>query len=174
MAEATEVKNMYELTFIVSGVLKEQQTRQAIDRVQKLITDGGGEIIEADEWGSQRLAYKIEKKRTGFYVNVYFTAPGALIPRLERSMTIDDDILRYLTLRMDAKMQRHRERQKKRRVIEEREAAEAEAKAEAEAEAAEAEADDETDDGADDEDEDYDDDDYDDDDEDYDDDDYDE
>lgn len=150
----TDTKNMYELTFIVSGVLKEQQTRQAIDRVKKLITDNGGEILEVDEWGSQRLAYKIDKKRTGFYVNLYFEAPGALISRLERSMSIDDDILRYLTLRMDAKMQRHRERQKRRRATEAREAAEAEA--EAEAAAAEAEDDD------DDEYDDYDDDDYDD------------
>ena len=126
-------KNPYELMFVVSGVLKEQQTQQTINRVKNLIEDGDGEISDLEELGSQRLAYQIDRKRTGYYVNVYFEAPGALIPRIERSMTIDDDILRYLTLRMDAKMQRHRERQKQRRAtVAAREAEEAEQAEEAE------------------------------------------
>ncbi|PSQ54576.1 MAG: 30S ribosomal protein S6, partial [Bacteroidetes bacterium QH_10_64_37] len=72
-----------------------------------------------DEWGNQRLAYEIDRKRSGYYVNMYFQAPGELIQRLERELEINDDVLRYLTLRMDAKMQRHYEQRKKRQAQEE-------------------------------------------------------
>lgn len=104
--------NNYELTFIVNGVLSDDQIRQAVQRVRKLIEEQGGEIIEVDEWGTRRLAYPINKKRNGFYVNLYFSGSGELVARLERALEIDDDILRYLTLRMDSKMLRYYEQQK--------------------------------------------------------------
>jgi small subunit ribosomal protein S6 len=52
-------------------------------------------------------------KSSGFYVNAYFDAPGDLIDKIERTMRIDDNIMRYLTLKYDAKMLRHRDLQKK-------------------------------------------------------------
>lgn len=106
-------KNQYELTYIISGVLKQNEIERTVKRVNKFVDENGGDIIDVDEWGSQRLAYEIERKRTGHYVNMYFRAPGDLIPRLERALEIEDNILRYLTLRMDAKMQRHYEREKR-------------------------------------------------------------
>lgn len=107
-----DLKNQYELTYVISGVLKNKDIEDIVRRVNNFIDENGGEIIEVDEWGSQRLAYEIDKKRSGHYVNMYFKAPGELIPKLERAMEIEDNILRYLTLRMDAKMIRHYERQK--------------------------------------------------------------
>lgn len=101
--------HQYELTYIVSGVLKQNETEKTVNRVTNFIEENGGDIIEIDEWGNQRLAYEIDRKRSGHYVNMYFKAPGPLVPKLERAMTIEDNILRYLTLRMDAKMQRHYE-----------------------------------------------------------------
>lgn len=106
-------EKQYELTYIISGVLKNKDIEDIVRRVNNFVEENGGEIIEVDEWGSQRLAYEIEKKRSGHYVNMYFKAPGDLIPKLERAMEIEDNILRYLTLRMDAKMRRHYERQKR-------------------------------------------------------------
>lgn len=105
-------RKTYELTYIINGVLSDEQTKNVVQRVAKLIRDNGGEILESDEWGTRRLAFPIRKKRNGYYVNVYLTAPPELIVRLERSLEIDDDILRYLTLVLDAKMLRHYEKQK--------------------------------------------------------------
>jgi len=102
--------HQYELTYVVSGVLKQRETEKTVNRVTNFIEENKGEIIEMDEWGNQRLAYEIDRKRSGHYVNLYFKAPGPVIPKLERAMTIEDNILRYLTLRMDAKMQRHYEK----------------------------------------------------------------
>ncbi len=137
-------KNQYELTYVISGVVKQNQIDDIVRSITQYVKGNGGEIIEVDEWGNQRLAYEIEKKRSGYYVNMYFRAPGNLIPKVERQMQINDDILRYLSLRMDPKMIRHYENEKKRAARRKQEEAEA-AAAEAEAEAAAAEAEDESD-----------------------------
>ena len=107
-------KNMYEFTYIITPVLTEEQIKDTVKKVNKVVENGGGTIIEVDEWGSRRLAYQINKKRNGYYVNMYFDILGEFIPRLERSMEIDDNILRYLTLRMDKKMIQHYEQRKQR------------------------------------------------------------
>lgn len=106
------VKNTYELTYIVNSVISDEQVKDMVSRVTAYVSENGGDIIEVDEWGARRLAYPIQKKRNGYYVNMYFNAPGDIIPRLERSLEIDDNILRYLTLRMDPKMVRHYEQSK--------------------------------------------------------------
>ncbi len=116
-------ENTYEITYIVNSVLSEDQIRNLVNRVTKFIEKEGGEIIEVDEWGAQRLAYPIGKKRTGHYVNAYFKAGGDLIARLERALTLEDDILRYLTLKMDAPMLRHYAKRKEEKAREEAEAA---------------------------------------------------
>jgi len=111
-------KNTYELTYIVNSVISDEQVKDMVSRITAYVTENGGDIIEVDEWGARRLAFPIQKKRNGYYVNVYFTAPGDMIPRLERTLEIDDNILRYLTLRMDPKMVRHYEATKTKRAAE--------------------------------------------------------
>lgn len=112
------IKNTYELTYIVNSVISDEQVKDMVSRVTTFVTENGGDIIEVDEWGARRLAFPIQKKRNGYYVNMYFTAPGELIPRLERTLEIDDNILRYLSLRMDPKMVRHYEASKTKRAAE--------------------------------------------------------
>jgi small subunit ribosomal protein S6 len=111
-------KYQYELTYVISGVVKQNQVDDIVRKVNHLIESNGGDVLEVDEWGNQRLAYEIDRKRSGYYVNMYFQAPGTLIERLERELEVNDDVLRYLTLRMDAKMQRHYENRKQRRAQE--------------------------------------------------------
>jgi len=105
-------KNRYEFTYIINPILNEHQIKDLIQKVNSLIEEHEGTILDLEEWGSRRLAYPLKKKRNGYYVNMYFDAPGGFIARLERSMEIEDNILRYLTLRMDKKMIRHYEKRK--------------------------------------------------------------
>jgi len=111
----SEPKNTYEFTYIINGALSDDQIKSNVERVSKYIAERGGEVLEVEEWGTRRLAYPINKKRNGYYVNMYFKASGSLISRLERSLEIDDNMLRYLTLRLDAKMLRHYEERSKAR-----------------------------------------------------------
>jgi small subunit ribosomal protein S6 len=106
-------KNYYELTYIVNAVLDEEQIKASVAKFNDFLTSNGAEIEETNEWGIQSLAYDIDKKSTGYYVNVYFTAPGEIIAKLERAMTIDESIMRFLNIRYDNKMLIYREQQKK-------------------------------------------------------------
>jgi small subunit ribosomal protein S6 len=106
-------KDFYEMTYILNPVLDEEKFSELVSFVNKLIEDNGGEIVEVDEWGIKKLAYEIDKKSTGYYVNLYFNAPAEAIAVVERNMRIHDDIMRYLTLKYDAKMLRYYDLKKK-------------------------------------------------------------
>lgn len=99
--------NHYELTYIINPVISDDQTKSIVRKVNKYVEENGGSVLEVDEWGNQRLAYRIDKKRNGYYVNMYFKSPGDLTEGLERHLRLEDNVLRWLTLKMDAKMQRH-------------------------------------------------------------------
>lgn len=105
--------SFYELTYIVNPVLDEEQTKEILSKYNSIIEENGGKIDEVDEWGVRELTYEIKGKNSGFYVNIYFEAPGEVIARLERAMKIDDNILRNLILKYDSKMLTYRERKKK-------------------------------------------------------------
>lgn len=106
-------KDFYEMTYILNPVLEEERFSELVSFVNKLIEDNKGEVVEVDEWGVKKFAYDIDKKSTGYYVNMYFNAPAEAIAVVEKNMRINDDIMRYLTLKYDAKMMRYNELRKK-------------------------------------------------------------
>jgi len=97
----SDVKRVYETTFIVNASLDDHQIDTVIDKVKDLITKNGGEIREFVKWGRKRFAYPIKKKNNGFYVVIEFSAPGDVIAKLERHYFLDESILRYLSLVLD-------------------------------------------------------------------------
>ena len=103
------MNSYYELTYIISPVLEDKQYPAVIQRINNLITSSGGAVDEVEEWGLRKFAYEMDKKQTGFYVNLYFEAPATAVEPIERAMRIDGEIMRYLTLKYDAKMKRHKE-----------------------------------------------------------------
>lgn len=106
-------KEFYEMTYILNPVLDDERFKELVDFVNEQIEKNGGTVIDTDEWGVKQLAYPIEKKNSGYYVNLYFEAPNSTIEPVERNMRINDDIMRYITLKYDAKMKRHYELKKK-------------------------------------------------------------
>lgn len=106
-------RNYYELTYIINPVLEDDEIAEVVEKIKDFIRNNDGEIDEVDEWGNRKFAFEMDGKNSGYYVNAYFTAPGELIEKLERMLRIDDNIMRYLTLKYDAKMMRHRELQRK-------------------------------------------------------------
>ena len=109
-------KNYYEFTYLINPVLEEEQYKEIVEKINQLFSENGSEIEEVDEWGLLKLAYEIENKKTGYYVNMYLTAPVEAIAVVERALLIDDHIMRFLILKYDAKMLRHRELVKKKAV----------------------------------------------------------
>ncbi|MBI5471112.1 MAG: 30S ribosomal protein S6 [Ignavibacteriae bacterium] len=95
--------NTYESTVIINASLDDAQVESVVTRISETITKNGGSITALNKWGRKRLAYSINKKTNGFYVNFEFTAPSSSIALLERSYQLDEMILRYLTIALDAK-----------------------------------------------------------------------
>lgn len=93
-------KRHYETTVIINGSLEEKQISDAVIRVSEFIKKNGGEIESSDEWGRRRLAYPIQKKNNGYYVQFAFKSSEDVAKELATFCRIDDDILRELTLVM--------------------------------------------------------------------------
>jgi small subunit ribosomal protein S6 len=91
----------YETTFIARPDLSSQQAEGLAERFAGLVTENGGAVAKTEHWGLKSLAYHIKKHRKGHYVMFGLDAPPATVKELERSMRIDEDVLRFLTVRVD-------------------------------------------------------------------------
>ena len=92
----------YENVFIARQDISVTQVEELTDTFTKFISDNNGKIVKTENWGLRTLAYRIKKNRKGHYVMFYIDAPGAAIHEMERQMRINEDILRYLTIKIDA------------------------------------------------------------------------
>ena len=96
--------NRYELTYIIDTALEEAARKELIEKFSSLITANGGEIDKVDEtWGKRRLAYAINDKLEGYYVLVTMKAPAELPREIERTMGINENILRCLIIKLEEK-----------------------------------------------------------------------
>ena len=93
--------NRYEMIYIIDADLEEAARKELVEKVSALITNNGGEIEKVDEtWGKRRLAYAIDYKTEGWYVLVNFKAPVELPRELERNLQINENVLRYLVIKL--------------------------------------------------------------------------
>ena len=93
--------NRNEMIYIIDTGLEETARKELIEKVSGLITANGGEIEKVDEtWGKRRLAYAIDYKTEGWYVIVTFQAPAELPRELERNLQINENVLRYLVVKL--------------------------------------------------------------------------
>lgn len=93
--------SQYESVIIFTPVLSEKQMTDAVTAYKQLITDNGGSMIHEENWGLTKLAYPIQKKSTGFYYIFEFTGGNDLVSKLELAYRRDDQVMRYLTTRLD-------------------------------------------------------------------------
>ncbi|HEY4799184.1 MAG TPA: 30S ribosomal protein S6 [Bacteroidia bacterium] len=91
----------YETIFILTPVLSDEQTREAVNSYKKLLKELGAKIVHEEAWGLRKLAYPIKKKNTGYYQLFQMEAPGDAITHLETAYKRDERLLRYLTVRLD-------------------------------------------------------------------------
>ena len=96
--------NRYEMIYVIDTGLEETARKELIEKVYSLITGNGVEIEKVDEtWGKRRLAYAINYKTEGWYVLVNFKAPADLPRELERNLQINENVLRYLVVKLEEK-----------------------------------------------------------------------
>ena len=91
----------YEMIYILRPDLSEEQANQAVSKYQDFLTKNSAVDIKVKVWGKRRLAYPIQKKLDGIYVQFNYQADGTQIEPLERIMRLEEDVLRYLTIKID-------------------------------------------------------------------------
>ena len=105
--------NNYETVFILNPVLSEDQAKDTVDKFVKVLTKANAEIINTENWGLKKLAYPINKKSTGFYNLIEFTADSPAINALETEYRRDESVMRFLTTVLDKHAVVYNERRRK-------------------------------------------------------------
>jgi len=90
----------YEIIYIVNPNLNGDDYHELLNKYSEIIKNNNGVIIKTDEWGKQRLAYRIRKFYNGVYVYVEFCAEAESIAELERILKLDDNILKFQTVKL--------------------------------------------------------------------------
>lgn len=91
---------VYESAVLINAALDDQQIDSILSKIKDLITNNGGQIRELENWGRKRLAYPVEKSKIGYYAIYRFDAPSDIVAKLERTYTLDEQILRFVTLKL--------------------------------------------------------------------------
>jgi small subunit ribosomal protein S6 len=99
------MSNNYETLYILRPDLGEEQLQQEVERYRSLISDHSATDIEVKIWGKKRLAYPIKKLNDGVYVQMNYQATGKQVAPMERTMRLSDEVIRYLTLKLDRVIQ---------------------------------------------------------------------
>ncbi len=103
----------YETVLIFNPVLKEKEVQEVIGNYRDLLKSYDAQIVEEDFWGLRQLAYPIKKKTTGFYLVVEYKVAAPAIDRLEVQFKRDENILRFLTIRMEKYHLEYNERKRR-------------------------------------------------------------
>ncbi len=93
--------NKYESVLIARQDLGSSQVNSLVDSLKEVVNAQGGEVVRVDNWGLKNLAYRIKKNRKGYYVLLNISAPAQAIAEYERIMRVNEDIIRYMTVKVD-------------------------------------------------------------------------
>ncbi|MCR9074141.1 MAG: 30S ribosomal protein S6 [Alphaproteobacteria bacterium] len=91
----------YESVFIARQDVSSTQVEQLTDQFAEVVAGLGGEVKKREYWGLRNLAYKVNKNRKGHYVLFNLDAPSDAVTEMERLMRLNEDVLRYMTIRVD-------------------------------------------------------------------------
>jgi small subunit ribosomal protein S6 len=92
---------LYEHVFLARQDVTSQQVEQMVDTFKDVIEAGGGSVVKIEMWGVKSLAYRLQKNRKAHFTLLGIDAPPAAVAEMERQMGISEDILRFLTLKVE-------------------------------------------------------------------------
>jgi small subunit ribosomal protein S6 len=93
---------LYEHVFLARQDLAQAQVDALAENATKIIADNGGKVVKTETWGLRGLAYRIAKNRKAHYVMLDVDAPAPAMAELERQTGINEDVIRFMTIRVDA------------------------------------------------------------------------
>jgi small subunit ribosomal protein S6 len=102
-------ERLYDLIFIVRPATPEDEVKKIEHTVEHACSDRGGKIEKTEHWGTRKLAYKVAKHREGIYVYYQIrSSHNDLIAELERRLKVQDNVIKYLTIRLDEDLKRQK------------------------------------------------------------------
>ena len=91
----------YENVFIARQDLTPAKVKELANKFAAVVKENGGVVAKTEDWGLRDLAYKIQKNRKGYYTMLAIDAPATAVIEMERQMRFDEDVIRYLSVRVD-------------------------------------------------------------------------
>lgn len=91
----------YESVLIARQDLGASQINTLVSDLSEVIKKEGGEVVKVDNWGLKNLAYRIKKNRKGYYVLLNIVAPAKAVAEYERLIRLNEDIIRYMTVKVE-------------------------------------------------------------------------
>lgn len=97
---------LYEGMYILSATLSEDARQKALEKIIGGISERGGEVHKVHDQGRRKLAYEINGRREGYYYLLYFTIPTPVMSELWRDYHLNEDLIRFLTLRAESVLEK--------------------------------------------------------------------
>ncbi|TQL17596.1 small subunit ribosomal protein S6 [Zymomonas mobilis] len=94
--------SLYEHVFLARQDLAQTQVDGLAATATSIIEEKAGKVVKTEIWGLRNLAYRIQKNRKAYYIMLEIDAPADAIQELERQMALNEDVIRYMTVRVDA------------------------------------------------------------------------
>lgn len=91
----------YETVFILNPVLSDVQIEETVKKFEDFLIKNGAKMVAKENWGLKKLAYAIQKKKSGFYHLFEFTAPGEVVNPFEQEFRREERVMRFLTVKLD-------------------------------------------------------------------------
>lgn len=95
--------NHYESVIILNATLEDPQIDSILSSLEEQMSANGVEISDLEKLGRKRLAYQIQKGKSGFYIIYRFTSPREYITKFERTLRLDENVIRFLTIKLEQK-----------------------------------------------------------------------
>lgn len=92
---------LYEHVFLARQDVSSQQVEALVEQYRQIIEDAGGKVTKVEPWGLKTLTYRIEKNRKAHFTLMNIDAPPAALAEVERQERISEDVIRFMTIRMD-------------------------------------------------------------------------
>lgn len=93
---------LYEHVFLARQDLSSQQVDALVEQYKGVIEENGGKIGRVENWGLKSLAYRVKKNRKAYFTLMDLDAPAEAVKEMERQMGLSEDILRFMTIRVEA------------------------------------------------------------------------
>jgi small subunit ribosomal protein S6 len=93
--------SLYECVVIARQDIAAQQVETLTDELANILSALGGQVTKREYWGLRNIAYRMKKNRKGHYVLFNIDAPSAAVKEMERQMSLNEDVIRFLTIRVE-------------------------------------------------------------------------